>query len=196
MQLNAHIYLFATAIMLGNYGCESKHDKDITAKINDADVKKSCETTAGLRDEQLFRSFLNEFKRAVKNKDTGTINKLTCFPIHNLHPCYLPTEGETRYTDTTGIMPAVFGKLNKQVFDDETLWLADMPADSLYLYESKNDSKGLPLANIADHQTPIYTYNVVYAGEKTGGNKSLYFGRVKGLYKLIWIECDGNVNGH
>ncbi len=29
-----------------------------------------------------------------------------------------------------------------------------------------------------------------------GRNKSLFFGSVKGTYKLIWIDCQGNVTGY
>lgn len=33
-------------------------------------------------------------------------------------------------------------------------------------------------------------------GSARGGNKSLFFGSVKGTYKLIWIDCQGDVTGH
>ncbi|OKS87541.1 hypothetical protein [Mucilaginibacter polytrichastri] len=143
-----------------------------------------------------FKPFWAEFTKAVKQKDVKAINRLTYFPLHNLHPCYLPTAGETRLTDTAGLSPENFKKITRKVFDDETSWLTSTSADSLYLYNKKDDDKSLPIDSITDNKTPVYIYAVVYNQGRTGGTKSLYFGIVKGAYKLIWIDCDGNITGH
>lgn len=179
------------------YACTNNSHKTGTTKnaeaghVDSAAITTNADTATDIR----FKQFWSRFKQAVKTNDTATINKFVYFPIHNLHPCYLPVIGKTRASDTAGLSAAGFNKLSKKIFDDETSWLTNTPADSLYLYEKKNDDKHLPLENITDANTPVYEYAVVYNQGNTGGNKSLFFGRIKGVYKLIWIECDGNVSG-
>ncbi len=97
------------------------------------------------------------FKKAVKNKDIKTINQLTYFPIHNLHPCYIPS-GKNRLTDTAGLLTGDFKPIMFKVFDDETSWLTSAPADSHYLYTKNDDDKSSPLQDITDKQTPVYIY--------------------------------------
>jgi hypothetical protein len=178
------------------YACTNRSEKS-AGKATDKKVAETVSATNGDTSTNVqFKQFWEQFKVAVKKNDITAINKLTYFPIHNLYPCYLPTQGQTRATDTAGLSSADFKKLSKKVFDDETSWLTSTPADSLYLYSKQEDDKNLPLETIVDSKTPVYTYAVVYSQGETGGNKSLYFGRVKDTYKLIWIECDGNITGH
>lgn len=193
MQRTLSCLLFLTFFYAcNNDGHKSDATKIAETKHVDSSVVASTDTATDVR----FKQFWEKFKQAVKTNDVATINKFVEFPIHNLHPCYLPTTGKTRATDTTGLSAVSFNKLSKKVFDDETSWLTSTPADSLYLYEKKNDDKSLPLESMTDANTPIYEYAVVYNQGKTSGNKRLFFGMVKGVYKLIWIECDGNVSGH
>jgi hypothetical protein len=193
MQRTLSCLLFLTFF----YACNNDgHKNDATKTAVSAHIDSSVVASTNTATDVRFKQFWDQFKQAVKSNNMATINKFVYFPIHNLHQCYLPTAGKTRATDTAGLTTMDFDNLSKKVFDEETLWLTSTPADSLYLYEKKNDDKNLPLARIVDTNTPVYEYAVVYNQGNTGGNKSLFFGSVKGKYKLIWIECDGNVSGH
>jgi hypothetical protein len=171
---------------------EKKTDK--AAGTQPARVKSTINTDTVTNVE--FKAFWEKFKLAVKKNNIPAIIQLTHFPIHNLHPCYLPTPGETRTTDTAGLSPADFKTISKKIFDDETSWLTSTPADSLYTYNKREDDKNLLLENMVDPKTVVYEYAVVYDQDRSGGTKNLYFGSIKGHYKLIWIECEGNITGH
>lgn len=142
-----------------------------------------------------FRQFWKQFQTAVKLVDTAAINKLTLFPIRNVRYIYLPSFKVAESEDSVGLSPIEFRKISAEMFDSETSELTTTPADSLYLYTPDVNYR-LPIVNMVDKHTPIFIYPVEYAQKRTGGTKSLYFGRIKGIYKLIWIECLGHVEGH
>ena len=114
---------------ISNNGSEKKFDK--TAGTQLAKVKSTIDTDTATNVE--FKAFWGKFKLAVKKNDISAIIQLTYFPIHNLHPCYLPTLGKTQTTDTAGLSPADFKKISKKIFDDETSWLTSTSADSVYI---------------------------------------------------------------
>lgn len=183
-------YLWLAAALYGCSGSAPKSNDTVAVDTSHFDAPAIAKSDTAT--DERFKQFWDQFKTAVNHKDVASINKLTYFPIGGVRLCYVPT-GKA---DSAGLSSAEFDKLNKQIFDDETSWLTKTPADSLYLYEQKQDDKHLPLQKITDKNTPVYQYGVVYARANKGGDKSLYFGSVKGTYKLIWIDCDGDINGH